>query len=211
MDNPKSSTRLTIVEEPSFDVLEKAQELEMHYKKGTLLYAERLQEYRTQIESIKHHIKTQTIALSPEKEQLKNIEHSLMYEIRTLENLHEDFSKHIDSIEELQNEYKEMIERVEYTKILKRKKRELMKIEDEIEGIEASLLASELERLNVLSLLRPKEKAIEDLELRLKQMELEKIHFESTQLHQLTQLSRNYEKENTIVEIELHEEKLSDP
>jgi len=204
--NPKNSTRLTIVEEPSLNVFEKVQELENHYKQGTLLYAQRLQLYRTEIESIKHQIKTQKSSMVPEVEALKNVENNVIYDTRTLEKLHEKFSKHIDSIQELQTEYKEMLDKTAYNKIFKRKKQQLIIIEDEIESLEASLLAFELERLNVLSMLKPKEKVLEDLKLRLKQLELEKVHFESTQLYQLTQLSLNQEKENNIVEIELQEE-----
>jgi len=204
--NPKNSTRLTIVEEPSLNVFEKVQELENHYKQGTLLYAQRLQLYRTEIESIKHQIKTQKSSMAPEVEALKNVENNVIYDTRTLEKLHEKFSKHIDSIQELQTEYKEMLDKTAYNKIFKRKKQQLIIIEDEIESLEASLLAFELERLNVLSMLKPKEKVLEDLKLRLKQLELEKVHFESTQLYQLTQLSLNQEKENNIVEIELQEE-----
>jgi len=204
--NPKSSTRLTIVEEPSLNVFEKVQELENHYKQGTLLYAQRLQLYRTEIESIKHQIETQKSSMAPEVEALKNLENNVIYDTRSLEKLHEKFLKHIDFIQELQTEYKEMLDKTAYNKIFKRKKQQLIIIEDEIESLEASLLAFELERLNVLSMLKPKEKVLEDLKLRLKQLELEKVHFESTQLYQLTQLSLNQEKENNIVEIELQEE-----
>lgn len=208
-NNLTSATGLSVVDVSSLNVLEKIQEIEMRYKKGTLIFAEKLQEYRREIESLKHHIESKYNALLPEREQLQGLEYDLMYEIRTLSKLQEDFLKHIESIQELQTEYMEMIDKAAYSNILKRKKRELTKIEDEIEGTEASLLALELERLNLLSSLQPKEKEIEDLEQRLKELELEKIHFESTQLQQLTQLPTHNKKENTIVDIELDEEEQS--
>ena len=208
-NNLANTTGLSVVDASSLNVLEKIQEIEMQYKKGTLLFAEKLQEYTREIEGLKHHIESKNKALLAEREQLQRLEHDLVYETRTLSKLQEAFLKHIQSIQELALEYKDLIDKTEYSSILKRKKQALTKIEDEIEGNEASLLALELERLNLLSHLQPKEKEIKDLEQRVKELELEKIHFESTQLQQLTQLPTQNKKENTIVDIELDEEEPS--
>lgn len=208
-NNLTNTTGLSVVDTSSVNVLEKIQEIELHYKKGTLLFSEKLQEYTREIEGLKHHIESKNKALLPEREQLQHLEHDLVYETRTLSKLQEAFLKYIQSIQELELEYKDLIDKAEYSSILKRKKQALMKIEDEIEGNEASLLALELERLNLRSHLQPKEKEIKDLEQRVKELELEKIHFESTQLQQLTQLPTPKKKENTIVDIELDEEEPS--
>jgi DNA repair exonuclease SbcCD ATPase subunit len=91
----------------------------------------------------------------------------------------------INSIEELNTEYKDIVEASEYSKLLKRKAKELHSVQNEIEELELTYLNYELERINHLEILEPKRREIETIKENLKELELEKEHFSSTKLHQL--------------------------
>jgi len=171
---------------------------ENYYKQGIRAYEEGIHQYVMEIEKLKNQINAQAKNNEKEEQALLVIESRIASEERLLERLNEQFSQKVKSIEELKIEYRDMIDGAEYNKLLSRKKKELFEVLDEIEELEITLLGKELERVNLLDKLEPRQRIIEELEANLRELELEKEHFESTRLHQIPQL---HTKENNSEDV----------
>jgi chromosome segregation ATPase len=160
-------------------------EIDNYYKQGTLAYAEGVSRYKVEITKLLNHIEKLIAAKSKEENALKELEQELAINTRLLERIQDDFIQKVNSIEELNTEYKNVVKVSDYKKLLKRKTKELYKVQDEIEELELTYLNCELERINHLEVLEPKRREIEILKESKKELELEKEHFTSTKLHQL--------------------------
>ncbi len=160
------------------------------YKYATLAYAEALSSFSSRIESLKLKIETLKVSMEHEERLYAGVEKEVEFEQIMLERLSDRFCTKAESIVELESEYKASLDQAEYKKILNRKKRELIEIQSEIDGIEDLLLQKELERLNMLEKLEPKRDRLADLKSRLKELEIEKQHFENTKIDHMAQIAK---------------------
>jgi hypothetical protein len=110
-------------------------------------------------------------------------------------------------IEEFKVEFEETIEKAEYDKLHKRKLKDMIQLEDEIEEVEQTLLEKELDRLNILSDLEPFNATLEEMRAKLLALELEKEHFESLQIHNLSNITNQTQetKDANVVDVESSE------
>lgn len=131
------------------------------------------------------------------------------YESKNFEKLHNELSKQIALLSELADEYKSVLSEVEYRKKVASKKRTLLNLLEEISEKESLLLNKELERLNHFTHYQERKKMLEQLYSELKDIELEKGYFESTELQKITSLKRNGLSSETletlpeVVEVEI--------
>ena len=175
-----------------------AREIESLYQQGTIVYTEGIRRYSLEIEKIKNKIDIEYQNKKAYEETLLVLDKAVEYEEKLLNTINIQFSQKINSIEELKNEYQEILKVREYTKLLKRKERELSLILDEIEEREMTVLHKELERLNILEKVEPIRREIQRLHQIMQELELEKEYFASTKLHQIPQLSLSYKKEEFV-------------
>ena len=84
------------------------------------------------------------------------------------------------------DEYKSVLSKEEYSKKVASKKRTLLALLEEISEKESLLLNKELERLNHFSTHKERKKLLEQLQSEVKELELEKSYFESTELQKIT-------------------------
>jgi len=171
--------------EPYVQSHEVIQEIDKHVRQGILAYAEGIGRYTLEIEKLKAKIEGEKQKIKEEEEVLLVLEREVGYDEKLLQRHNDTFMRKVNSLQELNSEYKEMIDAKEYTKLFERKKHELQELEDEINALEMTLLDTELERINLLLKLEPKRNFIAELQCGLKELELEKEHFESTKLHQI--------------------------
>jgi len=172
--------------------------IEQHFKQSTSAYIEKIQGYNIEMGKVKNSISSLEKSREKEENRLLEIQAKLNYETQLLERLNGDFLQHVKSVSELKNEYKETVDAQEYAKLLKNKENELRSLLDEIEELEIILLNGELERLNLFSKLEPKRQNIVELKVVLRDLELEKEHFESTKIHQIAQLGFMDDKEASV-------------
>ena len=185
-------------------------EIDNYYKQGTLVYAEGISRYKIEIEKLLNSIEKAVNDKQKEETELLAAEQELAIDTRLLERLQDDFMKKLHSIEELSTEYKDVLDEAEYKKLHTGKTRDLNKVKDEIEEMEITTLNHELERINCLEILEPKRLEIDRLKESVKELELEKEHFESTKLHQLQQMgldnhTSNNENGDELVDINIVE------
>jgi len=191
----KASTKSTII--PTI-----INEIDNYYKQGVLAYSEGINNYNLEIDKLQNLIDIEIKNKEKDEGTLLNIEQEIAIDARVLENLQDTFMQKINSIKELNIEYKELVDDRGYTKLLSRKTRELLQIQEELEALEITQLSHELERINSLHILEPKQKHIDSLKKNKKELILEKEHFASTKLHQLPLLGLT----NTTVDLEKDDE-----
>jgi len=182
-------------------------ELENYYKNNALTYAKKIQDFTLEIEQLKSQIAQGLQEKEEEEMQLVFVKNELHHYEKLLQRLNESFSVEVKSMEELHADYKEAVEKEAYKALYLKKKENLKNILDDIEEQENTLLNKELERLNILALLEPKRNKIRSLEELLQTEELNKQHYESTLLHQLTQ-THPIEDPKEIVEAVIMDEKI---
>jgi len=170
------------------ELVEKLAEIGRDYQEGVLEYKESLQAYNREIEKLKNHIETQRELCDKEEKNLLMIEHELVFENKAYDALQVKCTGFLNSLEELQLEYKDILDEADYRATVKRKEKELFDCLDEIELAEISLLKKELERLNFLESFEPKQLELKRLKRALKELEMEKNHFESMGLHRVSTL-----------------------
>jgi hypothetical protein len=164
----------------------KIKEIDDLYQKGVIEYTESIYRYNIEIEKIRNEI-TITQAKNKKAEMaLLDIEKSIEYQEQSLVALHQKFMQKTNSIVELKSEYKDALQVDLYQATLKRKKREVYELIDEIEEMELSFLNKELQRINLEELLEPKRMLLEELNRNLTELELEKSYFESTGLQRIS-------------------------
>jgi len=170
------------------ELVEKLAEIGREYQEGVFEYKESLQAYNREIEKLKNQIATQSELCDKEEKNLLMIEHELLFETKAYDALQVKCTGFLNSLEELQMEYKDILEEADYRATVKRKEKELFDCLDEIELAEISLLKKELERLNFLESFEPKQLELKRLQTALKELEMEKNHFESMGLHRVSTL-----------------------
>ena len=172
-------------------VISKIQEIDGLYKRGTLEYTESIHRYNIEIEKLKSQIEVENSKNAEEERALFAVENIIDYEVKLFESLHHKFTQKLESLVELRDEYKGSLEESIYNDKFSRKERELTMLLDEIEEKEISILNRELEKINLSTILGKKLKIVEELIRSLKEIELEKSYFESTELQKISYLNRN--------------------
>ena len=198
---PLETVNTNLADAPSLHALEN------HYKNNALTYAKNIQDFTLQIEHFKSQIAQAMQEKEEEEVQLIFVKNELHHYEKLLQRLNESFSIEVKSMEELQCEYKEAVEKKAYEVICSKKKELLQNILDDIEEQENTLLQKELERLNILSSLEPKRTKLKSLENHLHTLELNKQHYESTLLEELTKTSQVKDTQE-IVETVIMEDKI---
>ncbi len=178
------------------DFIGKIQEIDTLYKENMSLYKEGISKLNLQIEIVKNKIATKKETLLVDEQAVNALETSLTYEEHFIDKLNVKFTQKIDSLYELQNEYKASMEKEQYEKLLTQKEHELQELLSEIEEQELTLLNMELERINQVNLLAPKLALVKELEEELKNLELEKTYFESSELNNQMLLAGKSEPKN---------------
>lgn len=163
-------------------------ELDRRYKENISAYSETLQRYNVDIEKVKNEIMNKEKDVTKAERALIADETLIEYESKNFEKLHNELSKEIALLSELADEYKVLLSEEEYQKKVTLKKRALVEILEEISEKERLLLNKELERLNHFSHYQEQQKLFEQLQSELKELELEKNYFESTELQKITSL-----------------------
>ena len=170
-------------------IFSKLKEIDTLYKKGVLQYSETLQRYNIEIEKLKSEIELESQKNSNEERAFFATETVLEHESKQFEQLHHKFTQKVASLTELRDEYKESLEESIYNVKLLQKENELFTVMEEIEEKEISLLNQELEKINLSNILAKKQSKVEGLKRSLKEIELEKNYFESTELQKLSYLN----------------------
>jgi hypothetical protein len=199
-DIENKKMNLIEVEKSGFklQLVDKLNEIDRSYKRGVLEYKENIQSYIIEIEKLKSQIDLEREYSDKEEKNLLMLEHELVFESKAYDKLQVKFSQYINSIEELKNEYKDVLDEARYTVTLKRKEKELFELLDDIEVSELILLNKELERLNIVECLEPKQIQLKKLKIALKELEMEKAYFESIGLHKVSSVqleNKNFWKE----------------
>ena len=161
-------------------------ELDRRYKEEISLYSEKLQRYNVDIEKLRAKITVKEKEVSEAERELIADETLIEYESKNFEKLHNELSTKIASLSELADEYKSVLSKEEYSKKVASKKRTLLALLEEISEKESLLLNKELERLNHFSTHKERKKLLEQLQSEVKELELEKSYFESTELQKIT-------------------------
>ena len=187
----------------SINVISAIKEIDKLYKQGVLHYSESIHRYNIEIEKLKNEIELENKKNEEEQRSLFAIESILDHECKLFEKLHDKLTQKVASFVELRDEYKDSLEESIYHEKLSRKNSELLMLVDEIEEKEMALLNQELEKINLSNVFRKKVKKLEDLTRSLKEVELEKNYFESTELQKLSysnpeQLMLNSEPEQIV-------------
>jgi chromosome segregation ATPase len=175
--------------------------------KATLNYATILKEYAIKISQVKEQIKLQESKTEVFENRLKILVQDIDYEIRLLKRLNDSFVKKADIIEEFQVEFEDTLDEDKFKTLHRRKIKDMIQLTDEIEEVEQTLLEKELQRLNLLDELEPYQNRLEELQQELSSLELEKDHYESIQIHNLSNITHKDESkvssDDDIVEIEV--------
>ena len=162
--------------------------LTQHYQDATLKYTQGIQNYNLQIEQMKNRIAEALEENKEEEEIFSKIENEVNYHARSVRESNDVLHQDIGALEALEKEYKDVMDLSTHRRIVTKKKHALKKSLDKIEEQEETLLSQELERLNILEILTPKRAHVRELQSQLKNLELEKKHYESTKLQQVIQL-----------------------
>jgi len=181
------------------EFISKIQEIDSIYQQGASKYTGTIQQYNLEIEQLKSEINLKNSKNKKEEKELLDVENELNYTSRQFEALHNKFNQKLHSINELSTEYKEILGEIKYKETLERKEREIFEIVDEIEELELIFLKHELQRINIAAILLKKQKEVEELEVKLKEIELKKSYYESIGLKKVTPL----QLENSVVEAEV--------
>ena len=184
------------------DFVGKIQAIDNAYKKSFSRYQEKLATFTLKIEQLKNRISLKKKSLEEEEQVVTLLENNLLHEEKNFEKLNGKCTQQIEALYALQTEYKNIINEAEYEKILFQKEGTLQVLLSEIEEQELSLLNIELERINRVNLLTPKQNSLKKLEEELKVLELEKIHCESSQLENQLLLDEPLAKPETIEKME---------
>ena len=166
-------------------------ELDRRYKEGISQYSEKLQRYNVDIEKLRAKITVKEKEVSEAERALIPDETLIDYESKNFEKLHNELLNQITSLSELADEYKSVLSKEEYKKKVASKKRTLLNLLEEISEKEHLLLNKELERLNHFSQYKEQKKLLEQLQSEVKELELDKSYFESTELQKITPLKEN--------------------
>lgn len=180
-------------------------ELSQQYNKKTQHYSKTIQSYNIEIEKIKILIEDAIQSKKEDEDNFLSQIGEVKYHAKLVAKSNDTFHQDIHSLEELESEYKESMDASEYMKISRKKRQSLKKLLSYIEEQEEELLNQELTRINILEKLTPKRKEIETLQRKLKTLELEKQHFEYSQIPFMYIPTLNNKKED-LIDIDTMEE-----
>lgn len=181
-----------------------AQKVDNTYREGLSIYTESIANYTLEIEGLRSQIETEKKLIEPLESKLLGIEREKEHEERSLNKLHDIFTQKLHSIDELRTEYVDLMDTDAYEKVLSKKQSELQLALDEFEESEITLLKQELEHINLLTSLTPKQHQIAELEESLKKLILQKEYYALKNLQQLPQLALDAPEEITTEIIEEH-------
>lgn len=133
-----------------------------------LTLVEKKANYEKYIDDTEDFIERKKRELEPLKKALLVTHTEMMILDRQYTELNNDFDKQIKIIEELKFEYKDTMSQDKYSENISRKERELYKLKDAIEHKELELLNRELDILNQIEEIEPKQNVLEELESSLK-------------------------------------------
>jgi len=157
-------------------------DIESQYAKGTQTYIEGIRHYTLHIAKLKSQIETLEDENKEQEKALSPLNDDIHYSQRLLDRLNEAFTQQVVTLEALDEVYAQVVEKETQKNILSQKQKELNRLLDEIEELETNLLSHELQRLNVLAILEPKQRQIKQLQTQIREAELEKEHFVTTKL-----------------------------
>ena len=189
----------------TLEFIGKIQEIDNSYKKSFSLYKEGIAKLNLQIDIVKNKILVQKEALVKDEQEVSTLESSVHHESYFLEKLNVKFTQRVDSLYELQHEYKTSMDASQYEKLLSQKEALLQELLSDIEEQELSVLNIELERINRVNLLLPKQNHLRKLQEELDQLESEKNYFESSQLNATPLLAKQEESSVELIETEVLE------
>jgi len=157
-------------------------EVENRYREGILAYMDVVAQYEEEIAALRERIATLKAQSAPQEAKLSLFGEEVRVEERMLERLNAAFLQKIASYEEFKSEYTELVDEKAKKQIETSKTKEIRHLHDEIEESESRLLATELERLNILEKLEPLRQEADRLERQTAELERKKKHFETTHL-----------------------------
>ena len=160
-------------------------EVQQHFLKGSIAYTEGIHRFNIEIKKLQNSIEWIEKTNQNDEEALLALESEISYDEKVLSRLNDRFMLKIKSLEELKSEYKEIVSDDDYATMYHRKKEAVSEILDEIETFERTLYSRELQRINLLKKLAPIRQELKNYKHNLKNLLLEKGHFESTQIHQV--------------------------
>ena len=190
-------------------------EVEAHYTNATQVYMEGLSHYTLHIAKLKSQIETLEDENKEQEKVLKPLNDDIRYNERLLERLNEAFTQQVVLLEALDEEYAQIVEKETQKKIVSKKQKELTKLLDELEALEINILNQELQRLNLLAILEPKQRQIRQLQAQIKELEIDKEHFETTKLPTIGYLGEIAQSivddAENVVDIDVLEEETPSP
>jgi len=165
LEEYKKSSQIINKELLEFEAKEK-----LHNELSTklLTLVEKKANYEKYIDDTEDFIERKKRELEPLKKALLVTHTEMMILDRQYTELNNDFDKQIKIIEELKFEYKDTMSQDKYSENISRKERELYKLKDAIEHKELELLNRELDILNQIEEIEPKQNVLEELESSLK-------------------------------------------
>ena len=205
------------------EVVQKAQMETAYYRtnekifseisKNILTYAEDRSSIKEKIKHLELKLQSKKKQIKPEKKALEELKQNCKIEKSKYQDLNNNFTDVIYSIEKLAYEYKDAMEEKEYSKNIKREKRELEKYIDKIKSVELKLLNIEKEKLIIDKRLKPKLEEIESLEFSLEYLKNERDTNEFMGLLNLSNIQinnipiENSQTHNEIIDTEIEDDK----
>ena len=165
------------------------------YRSGTAVYAEEIQRYDGEIASHKHRLAQQRARLEKEEKKLRTLETEIEVQLRMLERLDRDIHAKIDLLFSMKHTIAKESPKT-YETFFRQERERLHLMSDEAETMEIELLETELNRLNLLDTVLPLRHDIEQLEQRIRLLEMEKQAFQNSALHNLPKLALTNEHKN---------------
>lgn len=157
-------------------------EVENRYREGILAYMDVVAQYEEEIAALKERIAALKAQSAPQEARLSLFGEEVRVEERLLDRLNAAFLQKVASYEEFKSDYTKLVDEKARQQIEISKTKEIHHLHDEIEESESKLLATELERLNILEKLEPLRQETGRLERQLTELERKKKHFETTHL-----------------------------
>lgn len=206
----ETATNLIFLEDNvmNMKVISTVNEIDKLYKQGVLQYTQSIHRYNIEIEKLKNEIEIESKKNTEEQRRVFTLESVLDHECKLFDKLQHKFTQKVESLVELRDEYQESLDEKVYREKLFTKERELFSLLDEIEEKEMDLLNQELDKINFSNILGKKLKKLEELITSLKELELEKSYFESTELQKLSYFNPEQlalKNESQIVDTEVLE------
>lgn len=182
-----NSTLHTGAETSKAEVIMALNTLDNIYKNNIRSYADTIHECTHQMDDTRNHLEILYKEIKPHKITLLETQKEIDYEIRTLEHFTQEWNQITLVIQALQKELAQLKHsEKEQEHVLKSRNASLKKLKKDIENTELRLLEHALQKQNIVILIKPTEREITALELRMKQLESQKRYIESSYLHHIS-------------------------